>query len=110
MSHVIEMRTYKTKPGRRADVVRLFRAKVVPAHQELGMEIKGPFLAVEDPDTFFWMRVFPSLASRAALKDQFYGGALWIDELEPQLLPLLERHDAILVEGAEPAARLPEVS
>ena len=28
------------------------------------MKISGPFLSLEDPDTFFFMRGFPDLASR----------------------------------------------
>ena len=51
---IIEMRTYKTKPGRRADFLEVFRSKSIPAHVEIGMKILGPFLSVNDPDTFFY--------------------------------------------------------
>ncbi len=50
---IIEMRTYKTKPGLRAEFLEMFRTKSIPAHVEIGMKILGPFLSVEDPDTFF---------------------------------------------------------
>jgi hypothetical protein len=50
---IIEMRTYKTKPGKRSQFLEIFRSKSVPAHQEIGMKILGPFLSVEDPDVFF---------------------------------------------------------
>ena len=48
---IIEMRTYKTKPGRRADFLEVFRSKSIPAHAEIGMKILGPFLSVDDPET-----------------------------------------------------------
>jgi hypothetical protein len=51
---IIEMRTYKTKPGMRAPFLEIFRSKSIPAHAEIGMKILGPFLSVEDPDTFFF--------------------------------------------------------
>ena len=61
---IVEMRTYKTKPGKRAEFLETFRTKSIPAHTEIGMTILGPFLSVEDPDTFFFMRGFPDFASR----------------------------------------------
>ena len=56
---IIEMRTYKTKPGMRSGFLEVFRSKSIPAHAEIGMKILGPFLSVEDADTFFFMRGFP---------------------------------------------------
>ena len=35
-----------------------------------------------DPDTFFFMRGFPDLASREPMKARFYEGPLWKGELE----------------------------
>src|SRR2546428_496881 len=64
---IIEMRTYKTKPGMRAEFLEIFRTKSLPAHQQIGMKVLGPFLSVEDPDIFFWMRAFPSLESRGPM-------------------------------------------
>lgn len=98
---VIEMRTYKTKPGKRAEFLRIFRNKSVPAHDEIGMKILGPFLSVEDPDTFFFMRGFPDVASREPMKAKFYEGKLWKEELENVLLPMLEKYEAIVVEDPD---------
>ncbi|MGH8494736.1 MAG: NIPSNAP family protein [Gammaproteobacteria bacterium] len=98
---IIEMRTYKTKPGRRSEFLEIFDAKSVPAHKELGMKILGPFLSVEDHDTFFFMRGFPDLPSREPMKARFYGGQLWRDELENILLPMLEKYEAVVVEDPD---------
>lgn len=97
---IIEMRTYKTKPGLRAEFLEMFRTKSIPAHVEIGMKILGPFLSVEDPDTFF-MRGFPDLASREPMKAKFYEGELWKGELENVMLPMLEKYDVVLVEDAD---------
>lgn len=96
---IIEMRTYKTQPGKRAEFLDIFAAKTVPAHQQIGMKILGPFLSVEDPDTFFWMRGFADLESRTALREQFYGGDLWKQDLQHTLFPMLERYDVVIVEA-----------
>jgi hypothetical protein len=98
---IIEMRTYKIKPGKRAEFLEIFRTKSVPAHDAIGMKILGPFLSVEDPDTFFFMRGFPDLASREPMKAQFYEGQLWKNELENVLMPMIDKYDVVLVEDTD---------
>ena len=98
---VIEMRTYKTRPGKRAEFIDLFRSKSIPAHVEIGMKILGPFLSIEDPDTFFFMRGFPDLESREPMKAKFYEGELWKGELESILMPMLDKYEVVLVEDPE---------
>lgn len=98
---IIEMRTYRTKPGCRSQFLELFRDKSIPAHLEIGMKILGPFLSVEDPDTFFFMRGFPDVASREPMKAKFYEGQLWKSQLEAVLMPMLEKYDVVVVEDNE---------
>jgi len=102
---IIEMRTYKTKAGKRAEFLDVFRSKSIPAHHEIGMKILGPFLSIEDPDTFFFMRGFPDLRSREPMKAKFYEGELWKRELENVLLPMLDNYDVVLVEDPEGQVR-----
>ena len=98
---IIEMRTYKTKPNRRSEFLEIFRSKGIPAHKEIGMKILGPFLSIEDPDTFFFMRGFPDMASREPMKAKFYEGELWKGELENVVMPMLEKYDVVLVEDPQ---------
>jgi hypothetical protein len=102
---IIEMRTYKTKPGRRSEFLEIFRSRAVPAHAEIGMKILGPFLSVEDPDTFFFMRGFPDMLSREPMKARFYEGDLWKGELENVVMPMLEKYDVVVVEDPEGLVR-----
>ena len=102
---IIEMRTYKIKPGKRAEFLEIFRTKSIPAHTEIGMKILGPFLSIEDPDTFFFMRAFPDLPSREPMKAKFYEGELWKHELENLLMPMLEKYDVVLVDDPEDMVR-----
>jgi NIPSNAP len=98
---IIEMRTYKTKPGMRSRFLDIFRSKSVPKHAEIGMRILGPFTSVEDPDAFFFMRGFPDLASREPMKAEFYEGDLWKRELENVMMPMLEKYEVIVVDDPE---------
>jgi hypothetical protein len=99
------MRTYKTKPGLRSRFLDVFRSQSIPAHAEIGMKILGPFLSIEDSDTFFFMRGFPNLDSREPMKAKFYEGELWKRELENVLMPMLEKYDVVLVEDSEGLVR-----
>lgn len=98
---IVEMRTYKTKPGKRTEFIEVFRARSMPAHAEIGMKVLGPFLSIEDSDTFFFMRGFPDLASREPMKARFYEGELWKGELESLLLPMLDTYDVVLVDDPD---------
>jgi hypothetical protein len=98
---IIEMRTYRTKPGMRDEFLRIFRSKSVPAHLDIGMKILGPFLSVDDADTFFFMRGFPDHPSREPMKAKFYEGELWKNELQGVLMPMLEKYDVVLVEDPD---------
>jgi len=102
---IIEMRTYKLKPGKRDEFTRIFRTRSMPAHAEIGMKILGPFLSLEDPDTFFFMRGFPDLASREPMKAKFYEGDLWKNELESVLMPMIEKYDVVLVDDPTSSIR-----
>ncbi|MFZ1941670.1 MAG: NIPSNAP family protein [Terracidiphilus sp.] len=97
---IIEMRTYKLKPGKREEFLEIFRTKSVPAHAAIGMKILGPWLSIEDPDTFFFMRGFPNLASREPMKAKFYEGELWKRELVQVLMPMIEKYDVVLVDDS----------
>lgn len=98
---IIEMRTYKTKPGKRAEFLETFRARSIPAHRALGMRISDPFPSVDDPDAFFFMRGFPDLESRDPMKARFYDSDLWKGELEGVLMPMLAEYQVIVVEGPD---------
>ncbi len=64
----VEMRTYHTKPGARDRFLQVFQELTLPEHERLGMKMAGPFLAVDDPDSFFFMRGFADMASREELR------------------------------------------
>lgn len=97
---VIEVRTYRTAPGARETLLDALRRRSFPAQRKLGMKILGPFPSLDDGDAFVWLRGFPALARREEMKNAFYGGGLWLNELESELMPLLADYDAVLVEDA----------
>lgn len=100
---IVELRTYKLKPNTRARFIDIFRSTVMPEHRRLGMKIAGPFLSIEDPDTFFFLRGFPDLSSREPMKAAFYEGALWKQKLESLVMPMIDKYEVVLVDDSEHA-------
>ena len=97
---IVEVRRYRIKPGRREEFLRFFEERSVPALEAHGMRVLGPLVDLENPNAFVWLRAFPSLEAREEMKDAFYEGELWKNELEAIAMPMLESYDVILTETA----------
>jgi hypothetical protein len=95
---VVEVRTYRVKPGCRAEFVELFQHRAGPAQRDLGIPVIGPLLDTHDPDVVVWLRAFPSEQERGPIKASFYDGPLWKDELEGLVMPLLAEYSAVVCE------------
>lgn len=98
MSAVIEIRTYRAKPGMRAPLLELLESRAFPLQRELGMKVLGPFPSQDDDVGFVWMRGFPDAASREPLKAAFYEGAHWLGGLEAEAMPMLDDYTAVVVD------------
>ena len=97
---IVEVRSYRIKPGMRDEFIKMFETRAVPAQREYGIKIVGPLLDVENPNKFVFLRSFPSLEDRDRMKDAFYGGDVWKNELEAFAMPLLDSYDVILCEAS----------
>ncbi len=95
---IVEVRSYRIKPGRRAEFIEFFETRAVPALRSHGMKILGPLLDLENPNKFVWLRGFPSLDERERMREAFYEGDVWKGELEAVAMPMLESYDVILCE------------
>src|SRR5213594_2036222 len=95
---IVEVRSYRIKPGRREEFIQFFETRAVPALRSHGMKVLGPLLDLENPNKFVWLRSFPSLEERERMRSAFYEGALWKNEMEAVAMPILESYDVILCE------------
>ena len=95
---IVEVRSYRIKPGRRDEFIKLFETRAAPALRAHGMKVLGPLLDVENPNKFVFLRSFPSLEERERMKDAFYGGEFWTNDLGPLAMPMLDSYDVILCE------------
>src|SRR5262245_1995062 len=98
---IVEVRSYRIKPGRRAEFIEFFETRSVPALRSHGMKVLGPLLDLENPNKFVWLRSFPSLEDRERMRSAFYEDELWKNELEAIAMPMLESYDVILCETSD---------
>jgi hypothetical protein len=62
------------------------------------MNILGPLVDLESSDKFVFLRAFPSLEARDAMKTAFYEGELWKNELEAIAMPMIDSYEVVLTE------------
>jgi hypothetical protein len=95
---IVEVRTYTIVAGLRQRFLRLFETRTRPLQLSLGIQVFGPWLDIENPDRFVWLRAFPSLEERERMKRVLYEGAEWTGELEAVMMPMLAEFTSILIE------------
>jgi heme-degrading monooxygenase HmoA len=98
---IVEVRTYKIKPGRRDEFISFFETRAVPEQRALGMQILGPLLDLENENTFVFLRAFPSLQAREQMKSAFYDGEKWKNELEAIAMPMIENYSVVLTQTSD---------
>lgn len=99
---IVEVRDYRTKPGKRDEFVKLFQERTAPLQQQYGMLLFGLLLDQEDPDRLFWLRGFASEEERQRLRGALYSSDEWIGELEQRAMPLFISMDYRLAELTDP--------
>ena len=95
---ILEIRHYTLKPGCREKFIEFFERRNREALRKAGMLVFGPLRDLENPDKVHWMRAFSSMEEREKLKDTFYNGSVWAEEIEPVAMPLIDHYEAELVE------------
>ena len=98
---IVEVRSYRVKPGKRDAFIEFFETRAVPALRSHGMKILGPLLDIENPNKFVFLRSFPSLEERERMKNDFYQSELWKNELKSIAMPILDSYDVILCETSK---------
>lgn len=86
-----ELRQYRAHPGRRDEFVELMESTILPYQRSCGVQVVSTFVSTDDPDVFVWMRRFDSEAHRTEITEAMYNSAVWLDEMLPRVIELLDR-------------------
>ncbi|MET8866956.1 NIPSNAP family protein [Nonomuraea sp. NPDC004580] len=105
---IYELRRYRMRPGRRDTLISLFEREFVEGQEAAGMRVPGSFREAGEPDTFPWLRAFPSMEERRASLESFYGGPVWQAHRDAANATLDDSDDVLLLRPAGPEPPLSE--
>lgn len=98
MNHLVEIRSYKLKPGRREEFHRLFLEEAYPMLKRWNADVVAYGPSLHDENSYYLIRRFDSLAHRAQSEDSFYGSDEWRQGPREAILALIETYSECVLE------------
>ncbi len=97
MDRLVEIRSYKLKPGSAPEFHRIVVGQAVPMLKQWGTEVVAFGPSAHEADTYFLIRAYDSLEDLNVRQDAFYGSQAWregprhavLDKVESFLNPVL---------------------
>lgn len=77
MKRLIEIRSYKLKPGATEDIHRAFVTGALPLLREWGTDVVAFGPSAHEPDTYFLIRAYADLDDLQKKQDAFYSSDAW---------------------------------
>jgi NIPSNAP len=97
---------YTIHEGKREEFVKLFDEVLLPAQRQIGLEVLGQFISIDDQQTFLWLRRFDSQEERWRRWDEFYGSDLWRNRLGPRANPLMKDSSNVIAVEPTPGSAI----
>ena len=99
--HLVEIRSYNLKPGRRAEFHRLFIEEAYPMLQRWNVDVVAYGPALQDENSYYLMRRFDSLAQREESENKFYSSAEWRQGPREAVIACIENYVEVVLGLAE---------
>jgi hypothetical protein len=106
---ILEIRTYRLRPGTADEFVRLMREESAPLHAAAGLRVIDfgrSLVAEEGHEEAYLIREFDSLELREKQEETFYSSDAWRDGPREAIVSRIESMHTIVVETPGPAATL----
>jgi NIPSNAP len=103
---ILEIRTYRLRPGSRRDFVEVMRADALPLLARQGVDVVAAGASLVDEDGYeeaYLIRAFPSLAERDRQEEAFYGSKGWRGGPREAIVSRIESYHTIVVETSAEA-------
>ena len=92
MNRLIEIRLYKLKAGEGSAFHRVVVEQGIPLLRQWGTEVVTCGLSTHEPDAYFLVRSYESLADRTARQEAVYGSEAWLTGPREALVGRIESH------------------
>jgi hypothetical protein len=104
---IVELRRYRTHPGRRDELATLFEREYIDSQIECGMMPIGQYRDLDDPDAFVWLRGFADMATRLRALTAFYRESqVWRDTRDAANATMIDSDNVLLLRPARPNSGL----
>jgi hypothetical protein len=90
MNRLIEIRSYKLKPGSGAEFHALVANRSVPLLAQSGMDVVAFGQSEHDPDAYYLIRAYESLDHLRSSQDAFYASSAWRQGPREAIVALIE--------------------
>ena len=96
---LLEIRTYKVKPGRLDEFVAVMReVRLMLADAGIDVVAVGPSIEHDEGEHAYLLRAFADAEERQAKEDAFYGSAAWREGPRSRVLDPLESYQTVLID------------
>jgi len=92
MKRLVEIRSYKLKPGTAAQFHDTAARTVVPMLREWAMDVIAFGPSAHDPDAYYLIRAYDDLADLNAQQEAFYGSSSWRDGPRESIVSRIESY------------------
>jgi NIPSNAP len=117
MTRVIEIRTYRLKPGAKAHFHQLVITQSLPLLQRFGTDVVAFGPSYSEEDGYFLIRAYGSTTDLAQQQEVFYARPEWIEGPRQAILDLIVEHISVvcaanesLIEALRPLGHVPWLS
>jgi hypothetical protein len=97
---VLDLRTYKLKPGAGEQFGRILDNDVLPMLDRFGIEVVAHGPSLDDADSYYLVRRFGSISKRNERLDTFYGSEEWRRQQRERVLALIDSFHVLLLPAA----------
>ena len=100
---IVEIRTYRLRPGTGPEFARLMREEARPLLDDAGIRVLDSGLSLvadEDRLDAYLIRAFDSVEDRDRKEDAFYGSEPWVKGPREAVLACIESYHTVVLDGA----------
>src|SRR5712691_7637744 len=90
MQRLVEIRSYKLKPGSGTKFHDLVVNQSMPLVRAFGMDVVAFGQSLHDPNAYFLVRAYESLDHRRSSQEAFYSSAAWRNGPRQSIIELIE--------------------
>lgn len=94
---IVEIRTYRLKPGTREEFVRVMREESLPLLTKYGIDVVDCGSSLVDDDCYL-IRAFESLTAHKEQEDRFYSSDEWLNGPREAIVSRIESYHTVVLD------------